>query len=457
MDASRLGARTAPTRPDSNPPNRAEARRVAFPLCSFAAAIAVVLPALAQGPPSPVLVDRVEMRDIPATIRLVGTVLPQRSATVAAEVSGVIAEWVADEGAFLRVGDAICRLDPQLATLALDEARGRLASLQAYVQELENGTRVEVIEQLRAQMDEAQAMLEKWEMERRRVDDLYGRNQASLKEKNDTDQEYLAGQRRFTQSQAAWKEAVNGPRHEEIARARADALAQQAVVARLERDLKKTEVRAPFDGFVVAKRSEVGEWIAAGGAVCDMVSTETVKIRADVPEHAAAFARSGAPATVRIDALNRVIEGAIARVIPRVAESARTFPVEIDVSNASHDILPGMFAWAHVPAGADGPRLVASKDAVVVRGGVPQVFVVQTTPDGAHIAMPMPVTLGLEWETRVEVRADGLTEGALLVVRGNERLFGPSPVLPQPIGGASPSSAPASAPAAASAGEVSGR
>lgn len=387
--------------------------------------------AAAQPPPASVTVAPIEERDLPAAIRLVGTVLAERSAVVAAEIGGSVETFDALEGRFVQRGEILCRIDPAPSQYALDEARGRLEALRAQLLELENGTRPEVLAELRAQMEEAAALLEKWEFERKRVDDLFTRNQASSKEKNDTDQEFLAAQRRLAQTSAAYEAAVNGPRKEVIARAQADVAAQEAVVRRLERDRHNADVRAPFDGFIVAKRTEVGEWIAAGGAVCEMVAINTVKVRADAPESAIPFARPGEPAGVRIEALGRVLEAPIARVIPRANASARTYPVEIDLPNAEHELLPGMFVWAYIPAGPSGVRLVVDKDALVTRGGVQQVFVVRPGDNGATMAFPTPVTTGREWESSVEIRGEGLKAGDLVVIRGNERLYGPSPVLPR--------------------------
>src|SRR6185436_6317466 len=98
-------------------------------------------------------------RDIPASIRLVGTVLPERRAVVASEMSGIVLESPQSEGKFLRAGDALCRLDRQLAQMRLDEAEAELGALRAKLEELENGTRVEILRKQEAVVDEAQAMV----------------------------------------------------------------------------------------------------------------------------------------------------------------------------------------------------------------------------------------------------------------------------------------------------------
>jgi hypothetical protein len=94
-----------------------------------------------------------------------------------------------------------------------------------------------------------------------------------------------------------------------------------------------------------------------------------------------------------------------------------------------------MFAWTHVPAGPLGKRLMVTKDAIVARGTAKQVFVVRATPDGSQMAIPTDVTTGLELGGEIEIQAPGIQAGDQVVCRANERLFGPTPVIPVPIEG----------------------
>lgn len=391
--------------------------------------------ARAQGrPPTPVRVTQVVVREVPPSLRLVGTIRPDKSAVVAAEISGMVASFEADEGQFLGEGAVICRLNAAVARLRLQEAEANLAGLREQFEELERGERPEEIARLEAVVAEAEALLSKWEFERRRIASLYDSGQSSDKEKHDTEMEYLAATRRLAQARAELEMAQNGPRTEVIARARQAVLAQEAVAQRLRRDLEKTEIRAPFDGAIVMKRTEIGEWIEEGGAVCELIALDTVRIRVDVPEGAIPFARPGAPATIEVEALERRQSGKITRVIPLAIQAARTFPVEVDLPNEDHTLLPGMFVWAYVPSGPVGNRLMVTKDAIVAQGLAKQVFVIRpAAPGQPEMAIPTPVTTGLELEDQIEVQAEGLQAGDRVVTRANERLFGPTPVVATPM------------------------
>lgn len=393
----------------------------------------VVAPlAAAQFGPRPVQVAPVTERELPATIRLVGTALPQATAIVAAEVNGVVAQINAEEGAFVRRGEPLVTLDPEVVQLQLEEARARLDSLQSRLDELENGTRTEVIQRWEATLAESRALLAKAEFERMRMRELNIDQTANTKELNDAERDYEAAQARANQIVAQLSEARTGARKEELARARADVGAARAMAALLERHRRKTVITAPFDGFVVQRRTEVGEWIEQGGAVAEMVDVERIKVRVDVPQDAIRFAQPGSPATVVVDALGRSLAAQVARVIPRASVNARTFPLEIDLPNQDHEILPGMTVWANVAAGPVGKRLMVLKDAVVPRGLEKQIFVIRKTEQGA-MAVPLPVQTGLEVGIEIEVIAPGLQADDQVVCRANERLFAPTPVIPTPL------------------------
>lgn len=387
-----------------------------------------------DGPPaSSVITAPLVEREIPATQRLVGTVMADRRAVVASEIGGIVVKVAAEEGDFVRAGGPLAELDAVPAKLRHDEAAATWASLQSKLDELRNGERPEMRRRLSEALEEAKAMQSKWHFERERLRRLYSDKLGNEKEVHDTEMETNAADRRVGMAEAALTMAEAGGRAEERARAEADVAAQQAVVARLAREVEKTVIRAPFDGFVTAKRVELGEYIMPGGPVCEFVAIERVRIRFDVPEAAIATAQTGAPVTIEIEALGATRSATIARIIPRAADAARTFPVEAELPNEDHRVLPGMFVWAHVPVGASAKRLMISKDAIVADGPRKQVFVIRSGPDGkSKMAIPVSVQTGLEVGTEIELRGPGLVAGDEVVVRANERFFGPTPVIPTP-------------------------
>lgn len=353
--------------------------------------LAMTRPCYAQGwgPVRVEVTDAVE-REVAPTIRLVGTVLPQRRAVVASEVEGLVADLVADEGVFVRTGDLLCKLRDTPRRFAHAEAESRLKELKQSLAVLA-------------------AEFKKAEFEKTRVVRLQESHHISDKELNDALADFEAAQRRIQQAKFA------------IA-------AQKAVVERLADALARTEILAPFCGFVSAKRTEVGEWVEEGGDIVELLDLSVVRVRVDVPESYIGFCEVGAEASVGVDALGQQFAGRISRVVPSADERARTFPVEIDLPNPDGRLKAGMFVRASVPSGPKARRLLVPKDAVVMRGPLPMVFVVTGVENG-HMAAMVPVEVLSEVYDYVAVSAEALSGGSLVVVRGNENMRGPGPVI----------------------------
>ena len=383
--------------------------------------------ALGQMGPIKVVVERARMRPLPATMRLVATVERVVRSVVGTEVEGMVVEMPAREGDLIEKGGVICRLDDYVLSAEAASARARLGTLQARLEELEAGTRPEVLARLKAAHEEAKARFGKWASEKQRIERLGKLGTANEKEIYDTEAEYLAAEQRVRSAQAQYEEGVAGPRAEVIAQARFAVAEQTAVLERLERDLAKTVIRAPFTGHVVKRETELGQWVERGGAIVELIDLASVLVMVDAPEQAFPYVMVGAAARVQVDALGEVFTGRVRHVIPQADEAARTFPVQIEIANPEAKLKGGMIAWATVTTGPEAQVVAVPKDALDMRHGVPYVCVVMSTERGT-MATPMPVTAGADIEDWIAITSGDLAPDALVVVRGNERLLFPMPV-----------------------------
>jgi HlyD family secretion protein len=179
---------------------------------------------------------------------------------------------------------------------------------------------------------------------------------------------------------------------------------------------------------VVERLTEVGEWVSEGGAVADMVDLETVLVRADLPEAALAYVKEGQSAKVVVDALGKTFSGTVRHILRQARMGARTFPVEIEVANPDHLLAGGMFARAMLTTGPATDVPAVPKDAVVERGG--GAFVVVLMPgERGMMGMPQPVTLGPDIGDWIAITSENLQPGAQIVIRGNENIRYPMPVM----------------------------
>ncbi len=335
-------------------------------------------------PVSKVLLGEAVYKELPATSRLVGSVRPNRVSLIGAEVEGLVAALPVRRGDYLRTGDLICRLNDDILRLELQAAQNKLASLNAAV-------------------DAAIADLDRWELEKQRVEELESAKRANPKEVYDTLAEFLMAQNRVREARQAVAE-------------------QEALVQLKEVELGKTNIVAPFDGYVTKLHTEIGQWLPRGGQVVEVIDLEVVLVRVDAPESAIAHIRVGDEARIQFDALDGVFAGRVRYIVPQAQEQARTFPVDIEVANADHKLRSGLFARCTVKTGPAGRAVAVPKDAVVQKKGTNRIWMVQPG-HGGPMAIPVPVTLGAEVGEWVAVTSGNVFADMKVVVRGNEQLM----------------------------------
>jgi len=403
--------------------------RKIFSYIVLATSVCVEL-ALAQMPPTKVVVAQAKMLDAPATITLVGTVDAIRRSKVGSEIAGIVAEMPARQGDYVERGKTLCKLRDDVLSLRLAEATANLNALKARHQELLAGTRKEELTRLEAVLDEATAEYDRWKFEMDRIEKLYEGSVSNAKEYADTRADFLSAERRKIATQASYDLGVSGPRIEVIAQAAYEVAEQQAVVDRIACDLSKTEIHAPFAGYVIERVAEVGEWIPAGGQVVELVDLSSVLVRVDAPESALPYLLVGESANVRIDALEASFPGRIKHTIRQADERARTFPVEIEVENREHLLASGMFARATVPAGPKSSVVAVPKDAIVERQGLPSVAVVVPGEHGGMVGILTPVSVGTDVGDWIAITSGNIDAGTDVITRGNENILPfPTPIL----------------------------
>jgi len=393
---------------------------------------AVGLPSAAAAPPAvPVVAARVTSRELAAGQAFVGTVLPARTSDVGSAVGGRVVELPILDGQHVAAGQPIAELLRGVLEIQRDGAVAELERRRQVLAELEAGSRPEEIEQARALVAGLEARLDYAESRLTRLTRLAQRGTSTVDEVQDAQTELRAIEAQLRGGRAALALVEAGPRREQVAQAAAAAATQEAEVERIDDVLGKHTIRAPFDGWVVERFTESGQWLAQGGLVARIAELNRVEIEAQVPELSIGSLAPGAEVRLEFDAVpGRVWIGSVARIVPQADILSRNFPVRISVDNDVVDGTPvlkgGMLARAWLPVGRSGTATVVPKDALVLGGPVPMVFVIDPVsgagggPTSGNVRA-VAVALGAAVGGQVEVR-DGLEPGRLVVVRGNERL-----------------------------------
>jgi len=196
----------------------------------------------------------------------------------------------------------------------------------------------------------------------------------------------------------------------EEARARAD-------VRILEMRLEDTRVTAPFSGKIARVYVDEGTVVTAGAPLVDVVDDLAPKVAFSVRESERARLRPGAPVVVTVQTGDEplLVTGEVERIGAEVDPSTRTVLVEarLVVAADGPSPLPGTFVDVTLALGATEQGLVVPSEALIGRGPVRTLFVVE---DGQ--AKAVDVTVLVEDGARAAV--SGAKDGAEVVVDGRD-------------------------------------
>lgn len=426
------------------------------------AAICCANSAAAQMGPANVSVAPVVQREnIEVGHSFVGTVHPVRRSIVGSSLDGRVTEFLVDAGDKVAAKQPLAKLLSRQIEIQIAAAEAELKLKQEELNELKNGSRPEEKREAAARAGAAQAAYDYMQHKLQRTKALYERKALSEDELQDDVSKALTATQMYEAAKAANELVQVGPRPEKIAQAEARVLIAQEEVNRLKDLLVKHTIVSPFDGYVVAEHTEVGQWIKSGELVAVVEDLAEVEVEAQVLENYLDHVRVGAKARIEIPSLpHELLVGTVTTVVPRGDERSRNFPVKVRMKNRLDAqgvpvVKSGMFARVWLPVEQRETAILVPQDAVVLGGPAPVVYLVERSAGDASLGKTklVPVQLGTAFDDHVEVTGP-LTPGAEVVVEGNERLRPGQDVRVVPPSRQSPASAPAPPAASVAPGAV---
>lgn len=184
------------------------------------------------------------------------------------------------------------------------------------------------------------------------------------------------------------------------------------------------EVRAPFDGVVVRKISDTGDFAAPGKPILQIENPENLRFEADVPEAIIDKVRSGTAVEVLVPTLTAPLRGTVSDISPAADPGSRTFLVRVDLP-AVQGAKAGQFGRALFPTGSYS-SLGAPSPAVVLRGQMEMVFI----EEGGKARLRL-VKTGRRFGDEVELLS-GVTRGEKIITDHAADLIDGQPVRTTP-------------------------
>ncbi len=396
-------------------------------LCIVAFFVLGLKSADAQRPVANVVVATIEEHTVAAGQTFVGTTTPVKKSMVGSAVDGRIAEYPINEGDFVQKDQPLAQLRTATISLEIKAAKSELKLRKEELKELENGSRPAEIRQAKAAMLAAKTAMEYHQKKKTRAEELYRSNALNADELQLIISEQIQAEQKYLQAMESHQLAVEGPRQERIDQARIQVAIQETVVEKLEDQLSKHTIKAPFDGFISAEHTELGQWVQRGELVAEVLAMNEIDILTQVPENVVPYVKQGMQVNVRIAALaDHLFTGNVVAIVPQADVRSRTFPVKIRVKNKIENRIPliksGMISRVTLPTGAEKKSLFVPKDALVLGGRTTTIFVVAPGEDkGTRVALPVAVETGIAQGELIQVIGN-LQAGQQVIIRGNERL-----------------------------------
>jgi len=278
-----------------------------------------------------VLVGRFYISTDDAYVRANNTMLGAR-------VSGHIAAILPNDNAVVRAGDVIFRIDDGDYLIAVDAARGKIATQQATIDRI--GRQVAAMEsaseQSKAQLASSEASLKRAGLDFERQQALSTRGFASRATFEVSEAGRDQGVALVKSAQAAYDAARDNVEVTKAQQneARAQLMELQSSLAKAQRDLDFTAVRAPVDGTFSNRMVNTGDFIQAGQRLGNLVPLNSVFIDANFKETQLKRIRPGQPVTIKVDAYGfRKFTGTVDSISPAAGSVFTLLPPDNATGN----------------------------------------------------------------------------------------------------------------------------
>jgi RND family efflux transporter MFP subunit len=301
-------------------------------------------------------------------LQLPGQTMPYTDAAIFAQTTGYLEKWYFDIGASVKAGDVLAAID----TPEVDQ---QLAQAQA-------------------ELKLAQAAFDLAEI-------TYKRDLELFKTKVISNQEFDTA----TDNYAGASSTV---------------LADQAQVGRLQALEDFKILRAPFDGFVTARNTDIGAYIPAGSGtqLFRMAATSRLRVYVTVPQALSSLIQVGEQAELTVDQFpGRKFPAHVIGTAGAITADAKRLLTELEVPNPTGELSSGTYVQITLDIPIEDRGLIIPSETILFSSTQPAVAVARS--DGKVSIQPVKVIRDLG--TRLQVSGD--------VSESDQLIRNPSPAL----------------------------
>jgi RND family efflux transporter MFP subunit len=301
-------------------------------------------------------------------LQLPGQTRAYIEAPIFAQTSGYLKKWYFDIGVKVKAGDVLAEIDTPQVDQQFNQAQAQLKVAEAA-------------------RDLAQATL-------KRDQDLFNRKVIAA-------QDFDTASDTYRQSQAT----VN---------------ADQASLNGLNALENFKIVKAPFDGIVTERDTDIGAFVPSGTGVqlFRMAQTSPLRVYINVPQTFARFVKQGAPADLTLNELpGRKFPAHVTNTAGAIDPNSRTLLTELEVPNETEELLPGAYAQINLKLEGDTGLVTVPSNALLFRSEGTSVGVVR--PDGKVEIRKVVINRDLGDKLQI---SQGLSESDQVIINPSDGL-----------------------------------
>lgn len=354
----------------------------------------------------PVKVQTVARGNLPMRLKISASADVWEKTVIKSEVSGNIEKINVRVGQWVKNLQQLIQIDDTEKQLAVDRARAtRLQNLSNFM------IKEDLIEYDQPEISEEQKL---------QIGTLKNTFQKALRD-------YESGKIKESELDRIQDEydrarIYAGTMREEVLKATENLTDATVTLKQCELDLKRTDIRSPFDGQVSELLVSKGERVSAGQELLRIVNLNTVYLKGFALESEIRHLKPGVKARVKFEAYpDRYFYGELETIAPEVHSDKKTITLYVKLDNSEHLILPGMHAEVDIEYKVFENVIKIPHQAYTTRTDRTVVFAVKDVQGNKGIADWRYVDLGERNDEEVIVTS-GLEDGELIVVEGQMTL-----------------------------------
>ena len=284
-----------------------------------------------------------------------GYIVAHHKINLNSKVTGRVLWIGVEKGDKVKEGQILVRLEDDEFRAQYEQAKGAADNARAYLQELQNGSRPEEIQQAQHNLDEARATLVNDKITLDRTRNLVTEGVLSKQALDDATAKFESDQQRVNSLDKGFQLAKIGPRQEEIARARGALQQAEGQAAYSKSLLDATLIRAPVTGTILERAAEKGELVTSGfastaeggpqGLVVSLADLNDLQVELDIAQDDFARLSPKQKGVVTTDAFpDRKYDGVIAEISPQANRAKATVQVKVQILTPDAYLRPDMNA-----------------------------------------------------------------------------------------------------------------